>query len=130
MEVLGINHAAGINRISPQEALAAGQSPEWRVRWNAWADKVAVGKLSPELAKEGNELMDILQKTAHDKLVSSQRVIADGRHIPYSYLPSIDMDGNNTTLDKVSAKPLPKVGDIVNGHRFKGGNPNVRANWE
>src|SRR5207245_9810281 len=33
MEVLGINHAAGISRISPQEAAAARAPGGWAERW-------------------------------------------------------------------------------------------------
>lgn len=29
-----------------------------------------------------------------------------------------------------AARPAPAVGDVVAGHRFRGGNPNDRTNWE
>jgi hypothetical protein len=98
MEVLGINHTAGITRISPAEAVAAGQSPEWATRWNAWAQKASKGQLSAEMAKEGNALMDILSQGAHKKLIQQQQVIA-ARGIDPGSIPSADADGNVTTLD-------------------------------
>lgn len=29
-----------------------------------------------------------------------------------------------------NARPAPAVGDVVAGHRFRGGNPNDRTSWE
>lgn len=101
MEVLGINHAAGISRISPQEALAAGTSPDWATRWNAWATKAATGKLTPELAKQGQELMNIVVDAAHTRAVQSSQLIAKGHGLTPDQVPAMDMSGNITTLDKV-----------------------------
>ena len=101
MEVLGINHAAGISRISPQEAQAAGQSPEWATRWNAWATKAATGKLTPELAKEGQQLMDIVVDATHARAVQSSQLIAKGHGLAPEQTPAMDKQGNVTTLDKV-----------------------------
>src|SRR6185437_2309069 len=102
MEVLGINHAAGISRISPQEAEAAKVSPDWATRWNAWASKVSTGKLTPEMAKQGNQLMAIVVNAAHDRAVTSAQVIAKGHGLDPSQVPAMDTDGNLTTLDKVA----------------------------
>lgn len=33
-------------------------------------------------------------------------------------------------LVEAAARPAPAVGDVVAGHRFRGGNPNDRASWE
>ncbi len=108
MEVLGINHAAGINRISPQEAESARVSPEWATRWNAWADKVSVGKLSPELAKEGNQLMDVVIDAAHQRALQSAQLIAKGHGLDPSQVPAMDISGNLTTLDKAGTPLSPK----------------------
>jgi hypothetical protein len=104
MEVLGINHAAGISRISPAEATAAGTSPDWATRWNAWATKVTTGKLTPELAKEGNQLMDIVTDAAHSRAVMSANLIAKGHGLDPSQVPAMNRDGSLTTLDKLSSK--------------------------
>jgi hypothetical protein len=114
MEVLGINHAAGISRISPQEAQAAGTSPEWATRWNAWAQKVTTGKLSPELAKEGQQLMDIVVDAAHTKAVQSSQLISKGHGLTPEQTPAMDKEGNVTTLDKV-AKPQQAIGGQTAG---------------
>jgi hypothetical protein len=101
MEVLGINHTAGVTRISPAEAQAAGTSPAWATRWNAFAQKATTGKLSPEMAKEGNELVTILKQGALSTLYQQQQVIAQGRGVSPAKLPSIDAAGNVTSFDKV-----------------------------
>lgn len=101
MEVLGINHAAGISRISPQEAQAAGASPEWATRWNAFATKAATGKLTPELAKEGQQLMDIVVDAAYAKALSSSQFIAKGHGLTPEQTVAMDRSGKITTLDKV-----------------------------
>jgi hypothetical protein len=111
MEVLGINHAAGISRISPAEAQAAGVSPDWATRWNAWATKASTGKLSPELAKEGQALMDIVTDSAYAQYVQSARVTAQGHNLSPNQVPAVDRNGNITTLDKAGSltKSTPAV---------------------
>jgi hypothetical protein len=104
MEVLGINHAGGINRISPAEAQAAGVSPDWATRWNAWATKSLAGKLTPELAKEGNQLMDIVTDAAYNRAIISSQLIAKGHSIDPSQTPAMTKTGEITTLDKVTGK--------------------------
>jgi hypothetical protein len=112
MEVLGINHAAGISRISPQEAQAAGAPGGWAERWNAWANKAAAGKLSPELAKEGQQLMDVVLDAAHKKALASSQLIAQGHGLTPEQTPAMDKDGNVTTLDKVMGATKPKAAPI------------------
>jgi hypothetical protein len=103
MEVLGVNHAAGINRISPTEASAAALSPDWATRWNAFATKAMTGKLTPELAKEGNQLMDIVTDAAYNRAVQSSQFIAKGHGMTdLSQVPAMAKDGSVTTLDKVA----------------------------
>ena len=102
MEVLGINHAAGINRISPQEAHAAGLPGSWAEQWNAWATKAMTGKLTPQLASQGNQLMDIVSNAAYTRAVQSSQVIAKGHNLPYENTPAMNRDGSITTLDKVA----------------------------
>jgi hypothetical protein len=67
MEVLGINAANGVHRISPAEAQAANLPGGWSERFNAWFDKATTGKLSPQLQTEGKQLADMLAKTSHDR---------------------------------------------------------------
>jgi len=101
MEVLGINHAAGINRISPQEAISARVSPDWATRWNAWATSAATGKLTPQLAQQGQQLMDIVTDAAYQKSVQSSQFIAKGHSLDPSQVPAMNRDGSLTTLDQV-----------------------------
>ena len=97
MEVLGVNHAAGINRISPQEAIAAGTNPEWATRWNAWATKAATGKLTPEMATQGRQLMDIVTDAAYNRSVQSSQLIARGHQLTPDQVPAMNRDGSLTT---------------------------------
>ncbi len=71
MEVLGINAANGVHRISPVEAQAANMPGGLVERWNAFFDKASTGKLSPELQKEGKQLADIMLKTSHQRYKST-----------------------------------------------------------
>ena len=100
MEVLGVNHAAGISRISPQEAQAAGVPGGWAERWNAWATKAATGKLTPRLAQEGQQLMDVVLDAAHQKALVSSALISKGHGLTPDQTPAMDRNGNVTTLDK------------------------------
>ena len=38
--------------------------------------------------------------------------------------------GNETSSGGGKAKPLPKTGDVVDGYKFKGGDPKDKSNWE
>jgi hypothetical protein len=105
MAVLGMNSFAGTHRISPAEASAAGAPGGWAERFTAWADKSASGKISPQLAKEGNQLFDQLVDSKYASSVQSSAMHAKGFGIPPANLPVMDRDGNLTTLDKVKLKP-------------------------
>lgn len=71
MEVLGINAANGVHRISPQEAQAAQLPGGWPERFNAWYDKAASGKISPELVTEGKQLANILLQSSYQRYKST-----------------------------------------------------------
>ncbi len=107
MEVLGVNHAAGISRISPTEAQAANLPGGWAERWNAWADKAMKGKLSPQLAAEGQQLMGIVTDAAYNRALTSSAYSAHAHNMAPQDTTVMDRDGNWTTLDKVSAKQSP-----------------------
>lgn len=109
MTILGINHAAGMNRISPVEAASANAPGGWREQWNAWATKAGSGKLSPQLAQEGQQLFDILVNGKQAEATRNSRLIANGHNIPYNQVPAMDKDGNVTTLDKVVPQAPPQL---------------------
>lgn len=119
MEVLGINHAAGISRISPAEAAAAGTPPEFATRWNAWASKAASGKITPELAKQGQQLMDVVIQAAHTRAIQGSELVAKGHNLDPSQVPAMDIKGNVTTLDKVAGQGGAQQG----GGQASGGAP-------
>jgi hypothetical protein len=98
MEVLGINHAAGISRISPQEAAAANLPGGWAERWNAWATKAATGKLSPQLANEGKQLMTQIITSKHQQSVQDTRMLAANSKIDPAQITVMDINGQPDTL--------------------------------
>src|ERR1700693_2645035 len=123
MAVLGMNSFAGTHRISPAEAQAAGAPGGWVERFNAWADKSTQGKLSPQLAKEGNTLFDQLIDAKYQASLQASSLHAKGYGIPEPNMPAMDREGNVSTLDKVKAatggnKSFPAGGGAGGG---KGG---------
>ena len=130
MEVLGINSAAGINRIQPQEARAAGAPGGWAEQWNAWADKAAKGKLSPQVAQEGRELMNIVINAHHKAAVQSSQMIAANAQLDPAAVYVMDRNGNQATLkSQIQAyNPTPQS-HIFNSQAWAAANPgkNVQA---
>jgi len=106
MQVLGINKAAGVTRISPAEAAAANLPGGYAERFNAWADKATTGKLSPQLATEGKQLMNIVLDAAHAKAIQESKFTAAQRGIPEKNAVALDRNGKLTTLDKLSTSPV------------------------
>lgn len=115
MAVLGMNSFAGVHRISPAEATAAGAPGGWSERFTAWADKTAAGKLSPQLAKEGNQLFDQLVDAKYQSSVQTSAMHAKGFGIPPANMPAMDREGNLTTLDKtkIGTAAPPKTSPSV-----------------
>ena len=109
MEVLGMNVAAGVHRISPQESQAASLPGGYTERFNAWLDKASKGKLSPELVQEGHQLVGILQNSAYTKVLAQSQMAAASGKIPYHQMPAMSPEGKITTLDKVM---MPAGADV------------------
>jgi hypothetical protein len=101
MEVLGMNVAAGVHRISPQESQAASLPGGYAERFNAWLDKASKGQLSPQLVQEGHQLVGILQTSAYNKTLAQSQMAAASGKIPYHQMPAMTPEGKITTLDKV-----------------------------
>ncbi len=104
MTVLGINSFNQTHRISPAEAQAANMPGGYAERFNAWATKAFSGKLSPQVAQEGTQIMDSLIDSAHQRSIQSSLLIANGHQVPVSQMPAMDRAGNITTLDRIPAK--------------------------
>lgn len=101
MQVLGMNVAAGVHRISPQESQAASLPGGYSERFNAWLDKASKGTLSPELVQEGHQLVGILQSSAYNKVLAQSQMAAASGKIPFHQMPAMTPEGKITTLDKV-----------------------------
>jgi hypothetical protein len=114
MEVLGINHAAGISRISPQEAQAAGAPGGFAEQWNAWATKAAKGALTPQLAREGQRLMNIVTTAAHQKAVASSNQIALNTGVDPNTVWVMDVNGQPVSLDSQVKKYSPSAPNSPN----------------
>src|ERR1700722_19651374 len=101
MEVLGMNVAAGVHRISPQESQAASLPGGYTERFNAWLDKASKGTLSPPLVAEGHPLVGVLQNSAYNKALAQAQMAAASGKIPFHQMPAMTPEGKITTLDKV-----------------------------
>ena len=115
MIVLGINNFGQTHRISPTEATAAGAPGGVAERFNAWITKASSGKLSAQLAKEGNDIMDNLIVSAHRKAITNTRVIAGNSGLDPSTVTVTDIHGNPDTLAnqiKVSTPPNGATGTM------------------
>ncbi|HZP33466.1 MAG TPA: hypothetical protein VFB23_08905 [Candidatus Acidoferrales bacterium] len=127
MAVLGINVSAGVHRISPAEAQAAAMPGGFAERFNAWFDKAASGKLSPQLTQEAHQLMGILQDSAYQKALSQSQMAAASGKIPVNVMPAMTPEGKITTLDKA----IPPQGADVRvpgpGGKMYWGNSRTRA---
>jgi hypothetical protein len=111
MAVLGMNSFAGVHRISPAEAQAAGAPGGWAERFSAWASKAATGKLSDQLAKEGNQLFDQIIDSKYQASLQASKMHAQGYNIPAQNLPVMTKEGDVTTLDKVGKVASPKAAE-------------------
>jgi hypothetical protein len=131
MVVLGVNNFAQTHRIGQAEATAAGAPGGLAERFNAWITKASSGKLSPQLAKEGNDIMDNLIVSAHRKAIINTRVIAGNSGLDPSTVTVTDRHGNPDTLAHqilVSTPPNGTVGTMkaIDGKLYYvGGNRNV-----
>jgi hypothetical protein len=110
MVVLGINNFGQTHRISPAEATAAGAPGGVAERFNAWITKASSGKLSPQLAKEGNDIMDNLIVSAHRKAITNTRVIAGNSGLDPSTVTVTDIHGNPDTLANQISVATPPIG--------------------
>jgi hypothetical protein len=115
MVVLGVNNFGQTHRISPAEATAAGAPGGVAERFNAWITKASSGKLSPQLAKEGNDIMDNLIVSAHRKAIINTRVIAGNSGLDPSTVTVTDIHGNPDTLARqvqISTPPNGAAGTM------------------
>jgi hypothetical protein len=112
MAVLGMNSFAGVHRISPAEATAAGAPGGWSERFGAWADKASQGKLSAQLAKEGNQLFDQLVQAKHQQsLQATQLIVANTPGMDEKNIRVSDPDGKMVKFSE-AIKNQPKSAPI------------------
>ncbi len=112
MVVLGVNNFGQTHRISPAEAAAAGAPGGLAERFNAWLTKASSGKLSPQLAAEGQAIMDNLIVSAHRKAITNTRVIAGNAGLDPSTVTVTDVHGNPDTLLRQIQVSTPPPGAI------------------
>jgi hypothetical protein len=127
MEVLGMNVAAGVHRISPQESQAASLPGGYSERFNAWLDKASKGKLSPELVQEGHQLVGVLQTSAYNKVLAQSQMAAASGKIPFHQMPAMTPEGKITTLDRVIAPAGADVRVPGKGGKMFWGNSQTHA---
>lgn len=110
MVVLGMNSFAGTHRISPAEAQAAGAPGGWSERFNAWLDKSVQGTLSPQLAKEGNQIFDQLIDAKYQQSIQNSKLIVantPGMTAKSVKIPTRDGDDTINLSDAKSQKAAP-----------------------
>jgi hypothetical protein len=115
MVVLGVNNFGQTHRISPAEAAAAGAPGGLAERFNAWITKAESGKLTPQLAKEGTDIMDNLIVSAHRKAITNTRVIVGNSGLDPSTVTVTDIHGEPDTLAhqiQVSTPPQGALGTM------------------
>lgn len=115
MVVLGVNNFGQTHRISPAEATAAGAPGGVAERFNAWITKASSGKLSPQLAKEGTDIMDSLIVYAHRKAITNTRVIVGNSGLDASAVTVTDIHGNPDTLAHQIQVSTPPQGALSTG---------------
>lgn len=115
MVVLGINNFGQTHRISPAEAAAAGAPGGMAERFNAWLTKASSGKLSPQLAKEGTDLMDNLIVSAHRKAITNTRVIVGNSGLDASMVTVTNIHGDPDTLAHQIQVSTPPRGALSTG---------------
>jgi hypothetical protein len=103
MEVLGVNMAGKVRRISPTEYDAAKTNPDIVARWNQMVDAAKSGGSTDKIVGQANQLADLLINQSHDKAVRNAGVIANQFGQPHNQVAALDHNGNPTTLDKVEA---------------------------
>lgn len=116
---MGLVPGARINRQIYQEA---EDSAPWLSRVEAHFDKD--GLLSGVVLTP--QQMEQMEDLAVNRLREDRRNLADTENY-YGF------HGNETTVPNGSTatpKQAPKVGEVVKGHKFKGGDPAKQENWE
>lgn len=120
-----------VNRVSNQEVGLAKGSQALTDRAEQFAKEMSKGTLTEKNAGFMQELVDGMQK--HGDQVLSERANHYGH--TYSKLTGLAPE---TAIEHVSggmvsaptAATPPKPGDIIDGHRFKGGDPSKKSSWE
>jgi hypothetical protein len=108
MTVLGINSFAGIHRVNPQEAEAAGPKVGSIYRQiNAVLDKAGSGEIQPDTAREMGGLIDGLIKAKHESLVPAAQLVATNSGIDPAKLTVMDASGKADTLVNVAKSSAP-----------------------
>jgi len=138
-----------------QNAIAAGRNPSLNAQAAAQGELVGtqadIAKRSTELfnqwqaAPEGPEKEQL--KEAYNMLQGTQEKapqihfgetesITDQGIVSTPYAATLDQQGGLRVLRQGAnslegaARPAPKVGDIVGGYKFKGGDPKSKDSWE
>ena len=130
-EAQGFQSAAQRQIQALQEKLVAEQDPAKR---NAIAQQIRdlTGKEPPradsEVLKSRTNLIAELAK----QYAASQPFGEDKKQIPFEVWsePMLRAAGFGKEAAPTAGRPAPVAGAVVNGYRFKGGNPNEQGSWE
>lgn len=100
----------------------------------SYSDVVQAGRVLADMAKaEETALRENFDITPEEKKAAEQR-IAEMRATAAALAGGVAEKKNVSTGGskadpQAGPKPAPAVGTVMNGYRYMGGDPNVRANW-
>jgi hypothetical protein len=131
---INVLKSAGLNRITNYEVGAMTQGDKSAVeKMNQYIQNIQSGNFTAQNKEELSNVVDALSKGAPAILKAKQDEYAKlAKHANISDAAVNDILPKNMfrAQPQAAAPTLPKVGDVVDGHKYKGGNPGDPKSWE
>ena len=125
--------------LAEKTAYDAGMLAVEKTKAGAYAN--AVGSKADIVQEKRDQMVANLAKDIHDKNVTNllfqQKFAKMSPEEQQQYFSSVrqqakQMAGMDSTTGGAGSgsRPVPQTGAVIDGHKFKGGNPNDKNNWE
>ena len=125
--------------LAEKTAHDAGMLAVEKTKAGAYAN--AVGSKADIVQEKRDQMVANLAKDIHDKNVTNllfqQKFAKMSPEEQQQYFSSVrqqakQMAGMDSTTGGAGSgsRPVPQTGAVIDGHKFKGGNPNDKNNWE